>query len=424
MLIEFSVGNYLSFKDRQTISLAASSITEFPNNLIQQSGRQFLKGAAVFGGNASGKTNIIKAMAFVKNFFQNSYNISLLDRPIEVKPFLLNANNKNKPSFFELVFLAEENIYRYGFEVDSNKVCSEWLFLTRVKSESKIFIRDGQNFSFGPKLSKSKIEPEKIRPNALLLSRLALEGQPIAEIILQWFKRFRIISSINDESCHNFTSDQVNNNKVFKKKVLNFLRQADFNVSDILIDTQSYQSLDNIPAQFKRVVEGILPSKTDTFKATFKSIAFTHDRYNESGQVVDTVNFDLENLESAGTRKFFNLIGPIIDCLESGNVLVIDEIDSQLHPELVNFIVKLFNSKKNKQQAQLIFNTHNIPLLNAGILRRDQIWFVNKNYLGESSLYSLVDFISESGQKIRKDESFEKNYLAGRYGGLPYIKND
>jgi AAA15 family ATPase/GTPase len=204
---------------------------------------------------------------------------------------------------------------------------------------------------------------------------------------------------------------------IHKAKILDLLKAADLGIRDIKLQKLD---IDKLPKDLPKEIRDKILREVNEEKAEYISdVLTTHKKYDAKGKPIDNVSFSLDDDESSGTRKYFALTGPILDVIENGYTLVIDELDSKLHPNLVCRIVSLFNSKElNPKNAQLIFNTHDTNLLSTGLFRRDQIWFTDKNKYGEAKLYSLADFKSD---EVKKSESFEDNYIRGKYGAVPFL---
>jgi AAA15 family ATPase/GTPase len=417
MLLQFSIKNFKTFKDKVTLSFIASNYdkgTREDENIYinEKFGLRLLKSAVVYGANASGKSNLFDAMGFMKTFVINSSKESQKGESIGVEPFRLGADTENEPSEFEAIFLFNNILYRYGFEATQQMIFSEWLFYKPETKEIELFYREDDNFDIHERnFSKGKaiVKEGLVRDNALLLSVAAQFNDKTAIDIIDWFKRFQPISGIDDSSFPIFTMWKSKDAK-FKEKVLELLKVADLGIHDFNFQQMDIENLyKDVP---KEIRNGLNEIKEDLFK-----VLTTHKQYDSNKTVVDNRVFSLDNEESAGTAKFFYLAGPILDALENGYTLIVDELDASLHPNLVCKIVSMFNSKEfNKKNAQLIFNTQNTNLLSSGLFRRDQIWFTEKDKYGEAKLYSLADF-----KKIRKNESYEDKYIKGKYGAVPFL---
>ena len=411
MLIEFSIGNFKSYKDISTISLLASSdtthlksnVVDYPLQSAQKNRRMnILKSAVLYGANASGKSNLFDALKFVKYFVFNSSKNMQVSENIPTEPCRVSTFSDSEPSHFELIFSYEKILYRYGFDVSSEKVVNEWLFFSPKGKEAKLFVREGQNFQLGEYFKEGKGLDEKTRENALFLSVCAQFNGDISTKVLRWFSSFNVISGIEDKSYLKFTLDQLGN-EIFLNELKNFLQIADVGIEDINFEQRSVD-IDEIPDEIK-------------VKAIENKFRFMHRQFDQDGQSAEMIPFTLEQ-ESQGTRKLFALSGPLIDTLKYGKTLFIDELDTRLHPLITQFILRLFHSdEKNPNNAQLICATHDVQLLSNRIFRRDQIWFTEKNKYNVTDLYSLSDYT------VRKDATFNKDYILGKYGAVPYVSD-
>lgn len=420
MLIQFSVSNFLSFKDQVTFSMVASTIKEhYDTNVFEASKKlKLLKSAVIYGANASGKSNLFRAMQFARKFILISSKETQATEEIRVTNFKLSTETESKPSFFEFVFLLEGVQYRYGFEVDKVEVQREWLFYTPKTIEAKLFDREKNNISTGQNFQEGKEFVDKTRKNALFLSVVAQFNGQISTKILGWFKNFNIISGLNDTRYIDYTLRKLEDQN-FKNDIIDFLKIADMGIEDFNVE-ETPLNLGELPKELSERLSRIdIRNPEKIIRTELKTL---HKKFNGNGDVSSLVKFDLGKEESEGTKKFFAISGPIIDTLKNGRILAIDEFDSRLHPLLTQFLIRLFNSNiKNPSYAQLIFASHDASFLNKNFFRRDQIWFTEKNALGATDLYSLVEYKKETG-KIRKDASFSKDYLLGKYGAVPNIK--
>ena len=421
MLIEFSVGNYLSFKTKSTLSLAATSITEHTDtNVFFADRHNLLKGAVIYGANASGKSNFIRAMSTMRHLVLQSFDQSSTDE-LDVTPFLLSTSTEEAPSFFEAIFIAEGVRYRYGFEVDSKKVHAEWLFEAPKNAEKPLFLRESDGIEVMKTFPEGKDLEDRTRENALFLAVTDRFNGKIAKMIMRWFRNFITISGLSHEGYKSVTfgllADQKTDNRL---KLINFYTSLEMGFEAISIDKKPFDPKELPKEMPESVAKQFLSDLEGGFKIDIKTI---HKKYNNEGKIIGHVEFDLRNQESSGTNKLFNISGPVFNVLNDGGVLIIDELDASLHPLLTLAVSKLFNSKRfNPNNAQLIFATHDTNLLNYGNYRRDQIYFVEKDQFGASDIYSLVEY-KEEGKTVRKDRSFEKDYIEGRYGAIPYIGN-
>jgi len=415
MLIEFSVGNYKSFKDIVTFSMVAANLTskkkelDVTNIFNYKKSINLLKAAALYGSNASGKSNFIKALVFMRNFVISSSKDTQATEQIKVENYKLSTTTENKPSFFEVIFVIDDIRYRYGFELDNDSIHSEWLYRAKDR-ETNLFIRTKEEISPKGPFSEGKELESKTRQNALFLSVCAQWNGKISMDILKWFKDCGIISGLNDFGYRHFTEKQLDHPDT-KAKILDFIREFDFGISGLNVKRTSI-TVDSFPKDFPEPLQKLILDQGGN-KTT---VSTTHKKFNDKNVYIDDVLFDLDQNESDGTQKAFSFSGPLLDVLANGNVLFVDELDARFHPIITQAIVQMFHDPHtNPQNAQLIFATHDTNLLDNKFFRRDQVWFMEKNKFGATDLYSLVDF------KVRNDASFEKDYIAGKYGAIPFL---
>lgn len=424
MILQFSIKNYRTFKESAVLSFIASNYdkdTRENENIYynEKFGLRLLKSAVIYGANASGKSKLLDAFAFMRHYVINSSKEGQKGDKIDVHPFKLNTETENQPSEFEIIFIYKDVQYRYGFEATKTKVVSEWLFHKPKTKEIELFYRDNNKFdTHGRSFSKGKtvIKEGLVRDNALLVSVAAQFNDKTSINVLDWFKRLKTLSGLNESGYQGYTMSKTED-PVHKAKILDLLKAADLGIRDIQLQKLD---IDKLPKDLPKEIKDKILREVNEEKAEYISdVLTTHKKYDAKGRPIDNVSFSLDDDESSGTRKYFALTGPILDVIENGYTLVIDELDSKLHPNLVCRIVSLFNSKElNPKNAQLIFNTHDTNLLSTGLFRRDQIWFTDKNKYGEAKLYSLADFKSD---EVKKSESFEDNYIRGKYGAVPFL---
>ncbi|MEE4358353.1 MAG: ATP-binding protein [Desulfococcaceae bacterium] len=415
MLIEFSVGNYKSFKDVVTFTMVAANLTsknkelDITNIFHYKKSINLLKSAAVYGANASGKSNFIDAFRFMQFFTMNSSKESQITEDIKVENYLLSTETESKPSFFEIIFAIGDTRYRYGFELDRNKVFSEWLYRAKER-EVVLFYREDEKIEIRNTFSEGKGLETKTRPNALFLSVCAQFNGEIATEILKWIHNCGVISGLEDMGYRPYTVQQIEKNDC-KDTILTFIREFDLGISDIRVKRRALTD-DNLPKQLPEKLRKILiDDGVDT-----TSVLTSHRKYNKENEYTEDIEFNLDSNESDGTRKAFAFSGPLLDVLKNGYTLFVDELDARFHPIMTKVIIHMFHDKNtNPKNAQLIFATHDTNLLDNKFFRRDQIWFAEKNRYGATDLYSLSDF------KVRNDASFEKDYISGKYGGIPFL---
>jgi len=409
MLIEFSVENFRSFKERVTLSMvAANTNARDPNvnknnTIVVNDNLTLLTSTAIYGANASGKSNVVKALGFMRKFVLFSAKESQSGEQIAIEPFRLSTETENKPSLFEIVFLLDDVQYRYGFEVNLNQVISEWLFSVPTTKEATLFVREENKIKLSPKFFKEgKGLEEKTRSNALFLSVVAQFNGEIAQSILKWFRRIGIISGLDDTFYRAFTIKHVIDGK-YKNEIVQLIKDLDIDINEIegiKLDESQVNFPSNMPEELRTILSKSLKNEE------WLTVQTKHPKLNAQGQTVGLVSFDMDQNESHGTQKAFYLAGPIIDTLVQGKVLIIDEMEARLHPLLTRELIRLYNSiELNPKRAQLIFTTHDTNLLSNKLFRRDQIWFVEKDNLCASHLYSLAELKVDNG-KVRNDASF------------------
>ncbi len=414
MLIGFSVGNYKSFKETVTLSMVASSITEEEkeldeNNVFEINHKlNLLKSAAIYGANASGKSNLIAAINFMKWFVLNSSKETQVSEAIDIEAFRLSTETEKEPSFFEIVFLLEGKTFRYGFEVNAREVVSEWLFQADDSEEQMLFERDFDNYILD-NFPEGQGISDKTRSNALFLSVVAQFNGKVSGKILLWFsKTLQLISGLQDTQYRKETLESFENES-HRHDIIEFIKKLDLGITDIQITNKPLPIVSQKTAMY-----GSLYPYSE-IKPAVKTV---HRKYDAEGKQSAIELFDIDKHESEGTNKLFALAGLLLDTLRTGKILLIDELDARLHPLITRELICLFNSNEtNPHNAQLIFTTHDTNLLSSKTFRKDQIWFTEKDNKGATDLYSLVEY------KVGKDASFERDYIIGKYGAIPFIGN-
>jgi AAA15 family ATPase/GTPase len=411
MLVQFKVKNFLSIKEEQVFSMVAAAIKEKrldgeKNILKIDDELSLLKSAVIYGANASGKSNLIGAFNFFKSqVYFLGLGFTNESGEIDITPFRFDAKTFNQPSSFEAIFIHEGIQYRYGFELTRKQIVEEWLYV-KDKRETEIFHRTGQKFEIAEKhvILKDVKDKEMIRPNSLLISIAGQLNDPTASKVIQWLNQIVIFSGINDIQYRDFTINMLQNSEK-RKEIVRLIKLADFGIDDI--ETVERE-------MFVNIQPGNDLSKPIQRRMR-KDIKTKRNIVDQSGNIQEFESHYMSG-ESEGTKKFFHLTGPLLMALETGSILIVDELDTKLHPLLTEKIVALFNSDvTNRKNAQLIFATHDTNLLDAKIFRRDQIWFTEKDRYGATKIYPLTDI------KARNDEALERNYIAGKYGAIPFL---
>lgn len=428
MLVEFRVANFRSFREEQTFSLIASKDEKLAGNLIPSSRFNLLKSAALYGANASGKSNFIKAISFFKGFVLASATRMNQGDPIEnIAPFRLDATSRTQPSFFEITLLVDKTLYRYGFSATVERVYDEWLVVLPAegkKSQSwfdRRFNSETQNTTFtcrGPVEEHEKLLRERTRDNGLVLSRGAeLNIKPLSDLFLCIKNQLGVIDSSADiDILVRLAMHEINEEPKIADTVQKIMRDADLSIERIEVCEQSDLSkiTAEAPKEFRSAIEAMfnsLPGNVKPIKRTLK----TFHTVSNSGELSE---FDLVNDESQGTMRFFSIVVPLVKLIDSGATVFVDEIDCSMHPLLTRKLIELFQSPEvNPSGTQLVFTTHDSSLMDVNLFRRDQIWLAEKNSDFATTLCSLYDF----QERPRNTEAIERNYLAGRYGGVPHF---
>lgn len=400
LIEEFSFGNFKSFKDIQTLRMSKANIKSSnesldENNIIDINEKTgLLKSKVIYGANASGKSNIIKALVTFCNIIlkclSEGQSITFLDK------FLFSEKTDNEPSFFQLVFYIDKTKYRYGFEATEKEINSEWLYITHLR-ETPVFIREKQkvtvtksHMSVGYDIAnmKSKLFTEKV----LFLSVADSFSDKLSNEIVESIRLFIDTNYSSGKSRNESLEDEL-----LKNKVIDLLKFADIGISGL------------------ELVE-LGGEKKESLEKQNKYLLGVHKKYNEKLEEVGDAITLFDAMESDGTKEMLKSSLSIFSALERGIPLVIDEFGAKLHPLLTKKILSLFNSKENKT-SQLIVVTHTTELMSPDLLRRDQIDFVEKDKYGRSYLYTLVEL------KGIREKGYEKDYLQGKYGGIPFLGN-
>ncbi len=421
MIVEFRVKNFKSFKEEQTLSFVASGgKTTLPENCRKQGQLNLLTATAIYGPNASGKSNIIKALGIMRGIVLDSADYKP-GQDLPVVPFIFDEDSKNEPTLFEVVFVHEGVRYQYGFTATSKRIVEEWLIAYPKNRAQTWFERpskdaDEWKFSTYFKGEKAGLQ-EKTRENALFLSVGPQWNNEQLTTVYNWFKEhLRVVTT--DFPWAPITEDLLlvaeegsQEANSFRKVVLALLKEADLGICDISVDTQDVDET-KLP-EFssddyrKKVLEKLKNNPP-------RIVKMAHEN-KETGQKY-FLSFEEE---SKGTQVFFKLIGPWLMALAHGITVVIDEIESSLHPLLTRELINMMqNPETNTKGAQLVFATHDTTLLDPELLRRDQIWFTEKDKAGVTNLYSMADY----KVKARKGEAMQKRYLFGRYGAIPVLE--
>lgn len=415
MLINFSFSNFCSFKNIKSLRMESAQIKDLSDSVIEKDGLRLLPVAVLYGANSSGKTNVIKAFGVFRHILINNVKLNS-DEPIKYEPFMLDNISDKKPTLFEVQLLMDGALYRYGFEYTRKAIIGEWLYERRLSYGAKehyLFRRERQNFSISSTyFTEGKNKESSTTKNRLFLSLVAQLNGQISQKIIQDLKHYNVISGLEDYAYNHVTLKMLEKHLKGCDDAMTLFENLDLGFTNIKVKEREVpdeikEKLANLPFLNQEKVN------SHKFLETFT----THHIYDSDGEIVGQKVFRADDKESNGTNKVISLAGPIFNTLISGKVLFVDELDAKLHPMITRAIVHLFMDKEtNPKGAQLIFTTHDTHLLNTKHLRRDQIWFTEKDKTEASDLYSLLDF------KVRNDRDIENDYINGRYGAIPFIK--
>lgn len=419
MLVNFTVKNYRSFKEERTFSMEASSIKEHEESVIKAGNQRLLPLTIIYGANSSGKSNLIFAIYTMQRMVKESVRLNESD-PLLYDPFALDEVSRSTPTLFEVQFIQGENRYRYGFEYTKKEIVSEWLYENRFgEEEVELFVRSKDVIEVSEKaFPEGRGKEDLTNANRLFLSVVAqLKGEK-SNAVMACIGEYNVISGIQTENYGLFTAKMFWGNldgaaeaqRFFKELQLGF---NSFSVKRIDVTTEELASLPrNVAQQLEKESSPHIVIEATT----------THNIYNKDGQVVKSDKFYKDDMESEGTKKIIELSGPIFDTIITGKTLIVDELDAKLHPLLTRNIVLLFmDPERNKHGAQLIFATHDTNLLDRSMLRRDQIWFAEKDRVESTDIYSLVEFEEDGQEDANNKHDIERDYIRGRYGAIPFI---
>lgn len=413
MLKEFKIKNYRSFRDEQIFSLEVMEGEEnLNNNVVELNRDSILKTIAIYGHNSYGKSNLFKGFSKMLQIIKLSSDTNY---KIDIENFKLNDFSRNEPTMFEVTIIIDEITYRYGFEVFNELIKKEWLFKDEGE-EYTIFERlNSKNDSIilSPDYKNLEKYKEFTRENELFLSSMEKNNitDEIKNICDFLRKKINIISA--EDMISQITSKMILNKQIEKEQILEALKRADLGISNFQVK-QEEQNFEELPEFFKMILKNN-GEKDGNNKIYSTQEEIIHSIYSKNNNEMEGESFDMNSFESEGTKKLYSIIGPILDTINKGSIIFIDELDSKLHHFLVEYIIRLFNDNNNK--AQLIFNTHDFYLLKGNIFRKDQIYFVDKDRYGVSNLYSLGDF-----KGLNKESNIMGHYLLGNFGAIGDIR--
>ena len=416
MLVQFTVENFLSIRDKVYLSLEPSKDSEHPENLITQGDYKAVNSVAIYGANASGKSSLFKAITVALIMIRNSNNVQITDK-LPMTPFKFDFESRNKPTSFEFTFIAKDGRkYIYGFSATTEKVVEEYLYCYNTSKPTLLFdLNENEKPKFN-RAYKVKLEAayQMNTANKLFLATATTWNVECTKSPFEWLAEsidtFTDVMELGGVAFEKYRTDE---NRKYIEFTKNLLKQADINISSIEVDAKEVVGGPALP--FQIVVQGkIIPPNEG--KHYDVEITTGYTVVDENGEKTE-FSLTLQE-ESIGTQLLF-FYGPLLkDAFEKGKTIVLDEIDKSMHPSLVKFIMNLFRDPDvNKNGAQLIVTTHETGILSLDMFRRDQIYFTEKDSKsGVTDLYSLDEF------SVRKTENIEKGYLMGRYGAIPFLQ--
>lgn len=428
MLIEFSAANFRSILSRQTLSLAASvdkAHAQRNVSAVQDKQPPLVRSAVIYGANAAGKSNLLRALGFVQYLVLQSATGLQEGQRLPVTPFVLSKAATERPSEFEIIFIADDGVrYQYGFVVTAERVVKEWLTAYPQGRAQRWFEREfdsetkEQSWWFGPHFkaerAERKVWQEFTRANALFLSTAIQLNNAQLRPAFTWITQ-KLIVLMPGIEFNPFLSMELLGRPNGQDEIMRFIRAADLGIDRLELREEDLPQSATVPlppgAMRVHLEMNLPPGAPAPVQKAFRVLA-----WHKRPDAADEVPLDMAD-ESDGTRKLFEFVGGWLHALERGATLFVDELDRSLHPHMTRFLVALFHGHTNTKNAQLVFTTHDTTLLDRELMRRDQIWFVEKDPQSASRFYSLLEY------SPRKDEAYERGYLKGRYGAIPFIGN-
>jgi hypothetical protein len=435
----------MSFKETNSFSMLAGNVTELQENILKDTNNEkigVLKSAVFYGANASGKSNLFEAIGYYKTFILSSQKLQSGEGTGR-KHFRLDATCNDRPTKLEMLFLTKnKNMYKYGFALDNMKVQSEWLELVQKNGDVKTLLtRDvaENKLEIASEMVDKKVTPAIIdmmlNGNVLLLSFLGTLKGDIAAEIIAYFTHLLILDNTDEIRMTKTERLAIGNDAKYKQQLLHLLKSADLGIEDISVDERDVKSQFSVARvrnekQEEELAWDDLPNRLKERLEERATMLLTrrksYEDGKETGQFIET---PYEVFESKGTIKLMTLAYKLIHAINNGTTIIIDELDTELHPLLMRAITKMFNNQANKECGQLLFTSHDVSLIDTHyrLMRRDQVWFTDKSSKHESTLYSLYDFKYEHKngdyKTIRKDENYATNYLKGKYRGVPIVRD-
>lgn len=422
-ILRFTLENFRSISERKTILLTPKTHLSSQERMVVSTAGDicYLKSAAIYGANSSGKSNLIKGIGLMRSLIVNSVKINN-NEELPFEPFALNLTNEKIPTLFELEFLISEGHYRYGFTFTKEEICEEWLYsIIDSEQELPLFIRnqDGIGVNTSAFQEGEGLE-SKTNANRLFLSLVGQLGGNLSNSIIAFFdKDLNPISGIKTDGYNSFSTLMLNKHLPGYSEMKAFFKKVKLGFSDLDTHVREFDPHDlpsDMPSDLRERIIQDLKGKHQIDVTSF------HGVYSDQGERLGSLEFNFDEMESEGTKKLFDLAGPLFDILKSGSILVVDELDAKMHPLMSQELVMLFNNPQtNPNGAQILFTTHDTNLLSSRLLDRDQIWFTEKDNQERTDLYCLDSIRHLDGSILEDTDYMERNYIQGRYGAIPYF---
>lgn len=427
MLIEFKFKNFRSFRDESTLSMEATGLSTFKNSLIEYGTTKLLPSVAIYGKNGGGKSNVIRAFWLAVQFIKNAQRTQHENASIPMSPFSLNDYSKNEETAFEFIYVLNNIKYIYGFSATKEKVIKEYLYHSPKGQKATVFERELQTFKFTENKQKRKLISETVAENQLFFSIACTMNDADCSMAMQWFREYVFFSRDYADIPRQLL--EYSNDTSMLKAISNYAKEADIGIEDMQFEFNSQdiddenQFPDNVPEGIRTALTNFLHALSETSNNSEVKLkmgevtATSYHRGTKKNGEKELFPLELSE-ESDGTRKLMAIAPAIESVMNKGGVLLVDELERELHPMLVNYLVSKFQSKRtNTNNAQIIFTTHNTELMNEEIMRKDQLYFVDKSQAnGVSELYSISEFSTKTSENI------QKGYLIGKYGATPNIE--
>lgn len=427
MLVEFRFKNYRSFRDEAVLSMEAVGLGTFKNSLIKFGNMKLLPGVAIYGKNGGGKSNVIRAFWLAVQFIRNAQRIQHEKARIPVVPFSLNDYSMDDPTEFEFDYIIDGVKYWYSFAATKERIVKESLYHAPKGQKAQVFVRDSQSFSFTEDKAKRKLISETVAENQLFFSIACTMNDIVCANAMRWFREQIFFSRDYTDIPRQLLEYYEDNNML--KAISDYAKAADFGIEEMQFEVENKEIKndmefpDDIPEGMRVALTSFMHALAESSNNSENKLKMSQVKANTKHKGINAdgesklYSLELED-ESDGTRKLMSIAPAIESVLSRGGVLLVDELERELHPMLVNYIIVKFQSKEsNPNGAQIICTTHNTELMNLELIRKDQIYFADKSRKdGSSELYSVTDFATKTTDNIKK------GYLVGKYGATPNLE--